>query len=109
MPKTDITIPHSLGKTEALSRLHGMLASVKENYGSQVIGHRIAQLDPHRAGFTVLMRTLPVGIAFFSTENQAAFDLIMAAASLATIPVIIIFLVFQKQIIKGIALAGLKG
>ena len=55
------------------------------------------------------MRTLPVGIAFFSTENQAAFDLIMAAAALATIPVIIIFLIFQKQIIKGIALAGLKG
>lgn len=55
------------------------------------------------------MRTLPVGIAFFSSENQAAFDLIMAAASLATVPVIIIFLVFQKHIIKGIALAGLKG
>ena len=55
------------------------------------------------------MRTLPVGIAFFSSENQAAFDLIMAAASLATVPVIIIFLIFQKHIIKGIALAGLKG
>jgi multiple sugar transport system permease protein len=55
------------------------------------------------------MRTLPVGIAFFSTENSAAFDLIMAAAALATIPVIIVFLVFQKHIIKGIALAGLKG
>lgn len=55
------------------------------------------------------MRTLPVGVAFFSSENQAAFDLIMAAASLATVPVIIIFLIFQKQIIKGIALAGLKG
>lgn len=55
------------------------------------------------------MRTLPVGIAFFSTENQAAFDLIMAAAALATIPVIIVFLIFQKHIIKGIALAGLKG
>lgn len=36
MPKTDITIPHTLGKTEALNRLQGMLASVKENYGSQV-------------------------------------------------------------------------
>ena len=36
MPKTDIVVPHSLGKTEALNRLHGMLASVKENYGSQV-------------------------------------------------------------------------
>lgn len=36
------------------------------------------------------MRTLPVGVAFFSSENQSRFDLIMAAASLATIPVIII-------------------
>lgn len=36
MPKTNITVPHSLGKTEALNRLQGMLESVKENYGSQV-------------------------------------------------------------------------
>ena len=36
MPKTDITVPHSLGKEEALTRLKGMLTSVKENYGSQV-------------------------------------------------------------------------
>lgn len=36
MPKTDVVIPHSIGKAEALNRLHGMLASVKENYGSQV-------------------------------------------------------------------------
>jgi multiple sugar transport system permease protein len=55
------------------------------------------------------MRTLPVGIAFFSSEAQSSFHLIMAAASLATIPVIIIFILFQRQIIKGIALAGLKG
>ena len=55
------------------------------------------------------MRTLPVGVAFFSSENGARFDLIMAAATLATVPVIIIFLIFQKQIIRGIALAGLKG
>ena len=55
------------------------------------------------------MRTLPVGIAFFSSESQSSFHLIMAAASLATIPVIIIFIIFQRQIIKGIALAGLKG
>jgi len=55
------------------------------------------------------MRTLPVGIAFFSSESQSSFHLIMAAASLATVPVIIIFLIFQRQIIKGIALAGLKG
>ena len=55
------------------------------------------------------MRTLPVGIAFFSSEAQSSFHLIMAAASLATIPVLIIFVIFQRQIIKGIVLTGLKG
>ncbi len=55
------------------------------------------------------MRTLPVGIAFFSSESGSAFHLIMAAVALATIPVILIFLIFQRHIIKGIALAGLKG
>jgi len=55
------------------------------------------------------MRTLPVGIAFFSSEAQSSFHLIMAAASLATIPVLIIFIIFQRQIIKGIVLTGLKG
>jgi multiple sugar transport system permease protein len=54
------------------------------------------------------MRTLPVGIAFFSSEAQSSFNLIMAAASLATVPVLIIFVIFQRQIIKGIVLTGLK-
>jgi multiple sugar transport system permease protein len=54
------------------------------------------------------MRTLPVGIAFFSTESGSAFHLIMAAAALATVPVLIVFLIFQRQIIKGIVLTGLK-
>lgn len=55
------------------------------------------------------MRTLPVGIAFFSSEAGSAFHLIMTAAAMATIPVIIVFLIFQRQIIKGIALTGVKG
>jgi len=54
------------------------------------------------------MRTLPVGIAFFSSESGSSFHLIMAAAALATIPVLIVFLIFQRQIIKGIVLTGLK-
>ncbi|MBA2290493.1 MAG: carbohydrate ABC transporter permease [Chloroflexia bacterium] len=55
------------------------------------------------------MRTLPVGIAFFSSEAGSAFHLIMAAAAMATVPVIIVFVIFQRQIIKGIALTGVKG
>ncbi len=55
------------------------------------------------------MRTVPVGLAFFSGEAGSSWELIMAGASMATIPVMIVFLFFQRQIIKGIALTGLKG
>jgi multiple sugar transport system permease protein len=33
----------------------------------------------------------------------------MTGPSLATVPLLIVFLIFQRQIIKGIALTGLKG
>jgi multiple sugar transport system permease protein len=55
------------------------------------------------------MRTVPVGLAFFSGEAGSSWELIMAGASMATVPVLIVFLFFQRQIIKGIALTGLKG
>ncbi len=55
------------------------------------------------------MRTLPVGLSFFSGEAGSAWELIMAGAALSTIPVLIVFLIFQRQIIKGVALTGLKG
>jgi multiple sugar transport system permease protein len=52
--------------------------------------------------------TLPVGLALFSGESYNQWDLVMAAASLATIPVLIVFFIFQKQIIEGIHMTGLK-
>lgn len=55
------------------------------------------------------MRTLPVGVAFFSSEAGSSYELIMTAAALATIPVLVVFAIFQKQIIRGIALTGVKG
>ncbi len=54
------------------------------------------------------MRTLPVGIALFSGEAGAQWHLIMTASSLAVIPVLIMFAVFQKQIIEGVVLTGVK-
>jgi multiple sugar transport system permease protein len=57
-----------------------------------------------------LMRTLPVGISLFSyAEAGARWELIMTGASIATLPVLIVFAIFQRQIIKGVALTGLKG
>lgn len=52
--------------------------------------------------------TLPVGIALFQTSYFAEYGLTLAAAVICTIPVVVAFLVFQKHIIEGIALTGLK-
>lgn len=57
-----------------------------------------------------LMRTLPVGLSQFSYgEAGSRWELIMTGASIATLPVLIVFAVFQRQIIRGVALTGLKG
>lgn len=55
------------------------------------------------------MRTLPVGVALFSGEAATAWHLIMTASSLAVLPVLLVFLFFQKQIIEGVVLTGVKG
>lgn len=52
--------------------------------------------------------TLPVGLALFSGELYNQWDLIMTGASIATIPVLIVFFIFQKQIIEGIHMTGIK-
>lgn len=54
------------------------------------------------------MMTLPVGLSFFSNESVVAWHMIMTGATLSAAPLILIFLIFQRYIIKGIALTGLK-
>ena len=53
--------------------------------------------------------TIPVGLASFSVETQVQWELIMTGSSLATIPTLIVFLLFQRYIVRGVMLAGLKG
>jgi len=53
--------------------------------------------------------TLPVGLTTFSVEQSVEWELIMTGAALATIPTLIVFLVFQRYIIRGVVMAGLKG
>ncbi|HIU76218.1 MAG TPA: carbohydrate ABC transporter permease [Candidatus Pelethocola excrementipullorum] len=55
------------------------------------------------------MMTLPVGIPQFQGANLSEFTLPMTASVVASVPAIIAFLVFQKQIIQGIAMTGIKG
>ena len=54
------------------------------------------------------MRTIPLGLAFFVTARSARYDLLMAASTMAVIPILVVFFAAQKNFIEGIALAGMK-
>ena len=53
--------------------------------------------------------TLPVGIARLQGEMSNDFGLIMAGAALAAVPIIIVFIAFQKYFTQGIAMGAVKG
>ncbi|MDT2833852.1 carbohydrate ABC transporter permease [Vagococcus carniphilus] len=52
--------------------------------------------------------TLSAGLASLSGQHSTDYPLMMAGSFLAVIPLIILFLIFQKQFIEGIALSGSK-
>jgi multiple sugar transport system permease protein len=53
--------------------------------------------------------TVQLGLTVFqSQQGNSEFNLLMAASTLAVVPVIIVFLIFQKQIVRGVMLGGLK-
>lgn len=54
-------------------------------------------------------RTLPVRIAFFTAEYYSDWASIMAASVLMSIPVIAIFLTFQRFFIRGLAEGAVRG
>lgn len=54
--------------------------------------------------------TLPVGMTVFSQPLRAPFwTYIMAVSTVATLPVVIVFLALQKYFIQGVVLSGMKG
>lgn len=55
------------------------------------------------------MFTLPVGLAAFQGSYQMKYAMTMAASVMASIPILIAFIIFQKSIIKGVTTTGLKG
>jgi len=55
------------------------------------------------------MWTVAMGIGSLYAEVATEANLQMAAATIASIPILIIFILFQRQIIEGISLTGIKG
>jgi multiple sugar transport system permease protein len=50
--------------------------------------------------------TLSLGLTFFKTMHGIQFNLLMAASCLVVLPVIVVFLFFQRFFIEGISLGG---
>ena len=73
------------------------------------LGNWTAFLWPLIVTNSVEMYTLPVGLPGFGDEADVQWELIMTGAAISTIPTLIVFLVFQRFIIRGVVMAGLKG
>jgi multiple sugar transport system permease protein len=71
-------------------------------YWSDLLGPLIFTSNPD-------LYTLPLGLTTFVLPNRSQWDLIMAGSVLATVPLLVIFFVFQRQFVRGISISGIKG
>lgn len=55
------------------------------------------------------MRTLPVAISLFSGNYTTQWTLLMAASIVSIVPILLVFLIAQRQFIRGINLTGFGG
>jgi len=53
--------------------------------------------------------TAPVGLALFVVQNKTSWNLLFAGSVIATIPMILVFVIFQRHFVRGIAVTGIKG
>ncbi len=54
-------------------------------------------------------RTLAIGLQYFQEQEQVQWNLLMAAATLMTIPMVLLFLFAQRYFIRGFSTAGFGG
>ena len=54
------------------------------------------------------VRTLPVALALFQGHQSIDWQHLMAGSAVAVVPVLIIFMIMQKQIVSGITAGGIK-
>lgn len=55
------------------------------------------------------MQTLPAGLSTLQSANAVRYDLLMAGAVIASVPVLLLFVFLQRYLIEGVARSGLKG
>lgn len=101
------------GANEAKTFMQIVLPMVKPGIGALAIFTFINSWNDYFMQLIMLSSksnlTISLGIAKLQAENATDFGLIMAGASLASIPILIVFLLFQKYFTRGIAMGAVKG
>jgi multiple sugar transport system permease protein len=73
----------------------------------------LASWDEYSWALTILTdpekRTLPLAIALFQGQNSTLWGLVFAASMIALVPMIVVFLVFQRYFVSGLTSGALKG
>lgn len=54
------------------------------------------------------LRVIQVGLSVFKTENGTQWHFLMVSTTLATLPMVLLFLIGQRYFVQGFATAGLK-
>ena len=53
--------------------------------------------------------TMPIGLLFFDTSQGQQTNLLMAAITMAVVPLVILFIIGQRHLVKGIQMGAAKG
>jgi multiple sugar transport system permease protein len=59
--------------------------------------------------FSADTQTLPAGLGTLQTANTVRYDLLMAGAMIAAVPVLLLYALSQRFVIEGVSRTGLKG
>jgi raffinose/stachyose/melibiose transport system permease protein len=55
------------------------------------------------------LKTIPIGLTYFTSQYMTQYTLLLAALAMATIPVIIVYLFFYNKIMEGMMAGAIKG
>jgi multiple sugar transport system permease protein len=58
---------------------------------------------------TLKNQTLPVGLQAFNQQYNTDYSMLMAGSVLAILPILILFVAFQRYFVQGITVTGLRG
>ena len=101
------------GSSEAKTFVEIVVPMIKPGIGALAIFTFINSWNDYFMQLIMLSKsnnlTISLGIATMQAENSTDFGIIMAGAALASLPIIIVFLIFQKYFTKGITMGAVKG